>query len=326
MTAFAKRTATESTEVVETVEYISVDKIIPNRFQPRKFFNDKELEDLADSIDQNGLLQPISVRRIEDDEQGEIYELIAGERRWRAHKLLGKARVKAIVHAFDDNKSAALALIENLQRADLSAMEEAYALRQLMDMYGYNAEKMAKKIGKSRSYVANSVKLIELPEDVQAMLSLKKLEAWHGITLSGIKDKEVQSELAHKAVEKEWSVSDLRAAVDKFNGKDPTEKAAKKKGLVEVPAEGDLETETTRTGPKHPVPNNYILIKVFTEEEFNDISESLRQADLTVFVGEAIKDEIKKATSPLKPVRDSVAVKKEEEQTESDDEGGESDE
>lgn len=308
---FEKR---ESEQPVESIEYLSVDEIIPNRFQPRKTFNDKELEDLAESIDQNGLLQPISVRKIHDAEHGDKYELIAGERRWRAHKLLGKSRIKAIVGSFDDNKSAALALIENLQRSNLSGIEEAYALRNLMDMYGYNADKMAKKIGKSRSYVANAVRLINLPDDVKAMISLKKLDSWHGLTLLSLPTAEVQSELAHKAIEKEWSVADLKTAVEKITGKDEARKNnEKKKGLTEE-TKPSLETVGTE-GPKHPVPDNYILIKVDSQEELEDISASLSEAGLTVFFKEDIRNEIKKATSPIKSIRESVAVKKADEET-----------
>ena len=285
-------------EITEELTYIAIESIIPNRFQPRKFFDQKELEDLAEAIDSNGLLQPIIVRKLaEPVETGEIYELIAGERRWRAHKHLEKKRIKAIITDHDDNQSATSALIENLQRADLSSIEEAYALRQLMDLNSCTQEALAKQIGKSRPYVANLLRILKLPDEVQAMISKKELDSWHGISLLAL-PKEKQIEMAQKSVEKDWSVAELKKNIDKITGKDIVKD-------VEVATE-IFDTEEV----KNPVPNTYILVKLDSEDERQHVLTSLKEAGFNVFLNEDIKTEIKRATSPLIKVNEERASKK----------------
>jgi len=285
-------------EVSEELTYIDVANIIPNKFQPRKFFDQKELEDLAEAIDSNGLLQPIIVRKLlEQADGGEEYELIAGERRWRAHKLLEKSKIKAIVTDHGDNTSATLALIENLQRADLSAIEESYALSQLMDLEGCTQDVLAKKIGKSRSYVANSLRILKLPDEVQAMISKKELEAWHGISLLAL-PQEKQLEVAQKAVEKSWSVAELKNQIDKVTNKTPkAEKVETEEAVVDLTV-------------KYPVPDIFILIKLDAESERQDVLDSLSDAGLVFYLNEDIKSEIKAATSPLLKVNEERAAKK----------------
>ena len=273
----------ESTLLKEELKYILVTSIVPNRFQPRKDFNQQDLEELAKSIDENGLLQPVVVRKlVEPAETGEIYELIAGERRWRAHKILDETRIKALITEHDDCKSAAMALIENLQRSNLSAIEQACAMRQLMTLGNFTQETIAKRIGKSRSYVANTLRLLQAPTEIQTLLSRKQLETWHVLSLLMLPP-EQQIELANKTVEKGWSITTLKERVDKLTGR-----AEKKKEV-----EGKAEKEDA---PKSPVPARYILIRLEDEAELENVKASLTEGGLRFFQNEDIKLEIKRAT------------------------------
>lgn len=191
---------------------VSISQIDTKADQPRKTFDSESLAGLADSIAANGLLQPILVRRI-----GDRYEIIAGERRFRASKLAGLLEVPVIVTDADDVKAAKFALIENLQREDLNPYEEAAAYRALMDEYGFSQEEISTQIGKSRSAIANSLRLLDLPEEVVKLLVEGSLTAGHGRALLGLRDKEQIVPMANRAVSRNLSVRDIEAAVKKAN-------------------------------------------------------------------------------------------------------------
>lgn len=160
------------------VDLIDVERIVPNPHQPRREFKAAELEDLVSSIAENGLLQPIVVRRF-----GDGYQLIAGERRLRAFKQLGKTQIPALVRSTERDEQLVLALIENLQRSDLNAIEEAAAFRQLLRDFGLTHEDVARRVGKSRTAVTNTLRLLELPEDVRAEVSRGTISAGHARSL-----------------------------------------------------------------------------------------------------------------------------------------------
>jgi ParB family chromosome partitioning protein len=163
----------------------------PNRLQPRKTFAQDELNDLANSIREKGVLQPILVRPI----TGEInaFEIVAGERRWRAAQLAKLHDVPVVVRELSDSESLELAIIENVQRADLNAIEEAAAYHELMDRFAYTQERVAQELGKSRSHVANTLRLLKLPESVKAMIRDGRLSAGHARTLVGAPDAEARA-------------------------------------------------------------------------------------------------------------------------------------
>jgi ParB family chromosome partitioning protein len=163
----------------------------PNRFQPRKTFVAEELEDLANSIREKGLLQPILVRPIKGEPDS--FEIVAGERRWRAAQLAKLHDVPVMVRELSDGESLELAIIENVQRADLNAVEEAAAYRELMDQFTYTQERVAKEVGKSRSHIANTLRLLKLPDGVQAMIRDGRLTAGHARTLIGLTDPEARA-------------------------------------------------------------------------------------------------------------------------------------
>jgi ParB family transcriptional regulator, chromosome partitioning protein len=159
----------------------------PNRFQPRRAFGEEELRELADSIGQKGILQPILVR---PTGQSEVFEIVAGERRWRAAQLAKIHEVPVIIREFSDGEALEIALIENLQRADLNALEEAGAYQELIARFQHTQEQLSDAIGKSRSHIANTLRLLKLPEPVKAMIREGKLTAGHARTLIGADDPE----------------------------------------------------------------------------------------------------------------------------------------
>lgn len=163
----------------------------PNRFQPRKTFAQDDLTDLANSIREKGVLQPILVRPIAGE--ANAFEIVAGERRWRAAQLAKLHDVPVVVRELSDSESLELAIIENVQRADLSAIEEAAAYHELMDRFAYTQDKLAQEVGKSRSHVANTLRLLKLPESVKAMIRDGRLSAGHARTLVGAPDAEARA-------------------------------------------------------------------------------------------------------------------------------------
>ena len=212
-----------TTDKEKSVSTLKISLIDPKGDQPRKYFDKDALEELAASIVENGLLQPILVR-----EYGEgRYQIIAGERRFRASKLAGLTEIPAIVLDRDNRSVAQIALIENIQREDLNPIEEAMAYKSLKDEYGMTQEELSDKIGKSRSAVANSLRLLDLPEAILTMVATKELSAGHARTLLGVKDVEDMILLAQFALEQDLSVRQLEEQVKKINKKKkPTEEEA----------------------------------------------------------------------------------------------------
>lgn len=188
---------------------LRISDVEPKADQPRQDFDTEALASLAASIAQNGVLQPILVR----ESGGGLYQIIAGERRWRASKMAGLSEIPAIIMDADELKTAQIALIENIQRENLNPVEEAKAYRTLMDSFDLTQEEVSERVGKSRSAVANSMRLLELPEKVADYLRDGILSAGHCRALLGLKDKDKMSELADLAVQKALSVRDTEKAV-----------------------------------------------------------------------------------------------------------------
>ena len=187
---------------------IPIDRIVPNPYQPRRQFARAELDQLAASLKQHALLQPIVVRKA-----GDRYELISGERRLRAASLAGWSRIPAQVREVDDQEMAELALVENLQRKDLSPMEKARAFRRYLQTHKTTQEALAKRLQLDRSTVANFLRLLELPDDVQRLVEEGKLGAGHARTLLALATPEAQSSLAQQAVKAGWSVREVERQV-----------------------------------------------------------------------------------------------------------------
>ena len=192
---------------------VRISQIEPRNDQPRKNFELEALQQLADSIATHGLIQPVVVR----ESIGGYYEIIAGERRWRAAKMAGLTEIPVTVISADDKKASELALIENIQREDLNPIEEALAYKRLSEEYGLTQEKVAEAVGKSRSGVANCLRLLDLPEECYRLVADKVLTEGHAKVLMGIKDEEELVKAANLVAEKELSVRDTEALVKRIN-------------------------------------------------------------------------------------------------------------
>lgn len=230
----------EITESSGGVTKLRISQIEPRADQPRRNFDSESLSQLADSIAQNGVLQPVLVRA---STQTGFYQLIAGERRWRASKMAGMNEIPAIVVEADELKSAQYALIENIQREDLDAWEEASAYERMIREFGLSQEELAQSLGKSRSAVANALRLLDLPEEIVEMLRDGQLTAGHCRALLGLKDPEVMLPLATKIVSRNLSVRETEAAVRRANRR--TAETTDVKTGVEVDYLAELESRAT---------------------------------------------------------------------------------
>ena len=226
----------DSTKKVETNK-VSIKDIIRNKFQPRKDFNKESLEELSNSIKEQGVIQPIVVRPSKSLDGK--YEIIAGERRWLASQNAGLHEIPVVILNVDDLKSLEFAIVENVQRQDLNSIEEARGYQRLIDDFNYNQEKLSKFIGKSRSYIANSLRLLSLPNEVLLMVEEGSLSAGHGRTLVGIYN---SIEIAKKIIQKKLSVRQSEALVRQF--RDKKFKLVSKKDSNILDLQKELEDKT----------------------------------------------------------------------------------
>lgn len=188
---------------------IAIDKLVPGVYQPRKNFEKSSIEMLAESIKQNGILQPITVRK----RNAGGFEIIAGERRWRAAQVAGLHEVPAIIKTISDKEALQLAIIENIQREDLDPIEEAEGFQRLMTEFSYSQQDVAEKVGKERSSVANALRLIGLPVEIKDLVAAKSLSVGHAKSLLGVADRAAMIRLAKESVNKGWSVRALEAEI-----------------------------------------------------------------------------------------------------------------
>ena len=202
------------TKVEPQKNQVSISDLVPNKYQPRKIFDEASLEDLTNSIKERGMIQPIIVRKSRDDQSK--FEIIAGERRWLAAQRAGLHNVSVVITEADDLKSLEFAIVENVQRHDLNPLEEAQGYKRLIDEFSYDQEKVSKFIGKSRSHIANSLRLLTLPEDVIKLIEAQKLTAGHAKILVGLNN---ASFVAAKIIEKKLSVRQTEALVRIFKNK-----------------------------------------------------------------------------------------------------------
>lgn len=195
------------------IQNINIDLIIPNRFQPRLTFDEKTLNELAASIKEHGIIQPLVLRRL-----GDKFEIIAGERRYKAATLAGLTEVPAIISNIDDNKSAELALVENVQRKNLNSLEEAKSYKKILDKEGLTQEELAKKIGVSQSTVANKLRLLNLTMEAQDALMNEKISERHARSLLTVTDPKVQVDLLNRVINERLTVRQLDDEIKKLNG------------------------------------------------------------------------------------------------------------
>ncbi|AOM81414.1 nucleoid occlusion protein [Salisediminibacterium beveridgei] len=192
----------------EEIQQIPVKDIVPNPFQPRSVFNEDKIEELAMTLHTHGMIQPIVVRPGQDN-----FEIIAGERRWRAVQTLGWETISAVVKEMNDTKTASIALIENLQREELTSIEEATAYQKLLELHGLTQESLAQRLGKGQSTVANKLRLLQLSGEVQEALKQRKITERHARALLALKDETLQIKILANLIEYDWNVKQTEDAV-----------------------------------------------------------------------------------------------------------------
>lgn len=213
----------------DEVIQIPVGQIEPNRYQPRSIFAQEKIEELAQTIHTHGMIQPIVVRKMDQGSSG--YELIAGERRWRAVQVLGWESVPAIIREMNEAETASVALIENLQREELSVIEEAMAYQRLLDIHGLTQEALAQRLGKSQSTIANKMRLLKLPERVQQAVLEKKITERHARALIILKDPEKQEKILDEIIEKDLNVKQTEERIAKLFEEKVKKKKPRLKGI-----------------------------------------------------------------------------------------------
>lgn len=264
------------------IKNIALTEIMPNPEQPRKNFDEDEMQDLAASIKEHGVLVPIIVNK---NAQNEKFVLVAGERRYRAAKRAGLGEVPAIVKNFSEQEMLEIALIENVQRSDLNVIEEARGYKLLMERFGYSAEELAKRMGKSRPQVANCVRLLNLPEEVIAMVAEGKLTAGHARPLLALGDKAWQIDMAENIYRDNLNVRQVETLINQMKEEPPAaekeEKSAEKKYADELNTELKIiqeqlkEVFKTKVAIKNRGGKGKIEINFYNEEELKRIIDLL---------------------------------------------------
>ena len=215
------------TKIEPKKNQLPISDLVPNKYQPRKIFNETNLEELTNSIKERGIIQPIIVRNSNDDKSK--YEIIAGERRWLAAQRAGFHEVPVVITEADDLKSLEFAIVENVQRNDLNPLEEALGYKRLIDEFSYDQEKVSKFIGKSRSYIANALRILTLPDDVIKLIETQKLTTGHAKILVGLEN---ASFVANKIIEKKLSVRQAENFVLLFKNKKHRSKNTKDTNII----------------------------------------------------------------------------------------------
>lgn len=249
--------------------------IEPNRDQTRKIFDEDALAELADSIAKHGVIQPLLVRPMPDGS----YQLVAGERRWRASRMAGLTEVPVVIKELSDDEAMALALIENLQREDLNAIEEAQGIKALMDTLSLTQDEAAERVGKSRPAVANALRLLKLPDSVIALVSDGKLSPGHARALLGFKDEQDIIETADLIIEKGLTVRDVEKLVKKRNKEPKAEKPAARRASyydeVEL-ALTDFLGRKVKVGTKPGKESGVLEIDFFDKDDLTRLADALK--------------------------------------------------
>jgi len=261
----------EDDKIVE----IPLTQLRANPYQPRKTFEEDAIKDLAESIREHGVIQPIVVRQALKG-----YEIIAGERRFRASQLLGNPTIPAVVRTYNDQQTMEIALIENVQREDLNSIEVAIAYQAIMNQFNLTQEELSLKVGKSRSHIANFLRLLTLPEEIKDFVSRGTLSMGHARALAGIKDDNLKRRLAQQTVTAEWSVRELEEAVQNADTKKasakPKAKAKKRDPYIEEIEETLREKFQTTVRIKPNKDKGHIELSYFGKSDLERLLELLK--------------------------------------------------
>lgn len=255
-----------------SVEYIAVNQLVVNPFQPRKIFVEAALQELATSIGEHGIIQPIVVRK-----HGKKYEIIAGERRFRAAQLAGLSEVPAIIKEMSEQQMMEVAILENLQREDLTPIEEAEAYSNLITKLKFTQDELAKRLGKSRPHIANHIRLLQLPENIRQSMNEGMLSMGHGRAILGVKNKKTMQEIADKVIKQGLNVRQVEALVQQLNDKVPHETRKTKKDIFVQETEAHLRDYFgTNVQIKKQKNKGKIEIEFYSEDDLARILDVLQ--------------------------------------------------
>ena len=258
--------------VKNEIIYLHPDKIKPNPFQPREEFNQEHIEELAQSIKEKGVIQPLLVRR-----QGDFYELIAGERRLRACNSLGIKEIPTIVKEVDDRDSLEYALIENIQREDLNPIEEAHAYQHLIDKFQVTQEKISEALGKARATIANTLRLLKLPHEIQEEMKKGRISFAHGRALLELEDENQQRRLAQEVIAKALSVRELETLIKTHRPKGIRRRAPSvREPFVAVLEEELQHALSTKVRISKMKKRGHIFIEFYSQEDLERIAKIIR--------------------------------------------------
>jgi len=277
----------DESEIKESeIAEIDIEKIVPNRDQPRKSFDKQEIQELAESIRENGIIQPIILRA-----KDEVYEIVVGERRFRAAKEAGLKKVPAIIKDYSESRLLEIALIENIQRKDLNPLEEALAYKTIIDRDTITQEELSKRVGRSRSYIANMIRLLELPDEIKNFVSRGTITVGHAKAIMALNEKEKKVEIAKKVAEEGLSVREAEDLVREVNASQndfvnvPRGTANDSKEMVTAQGEKSIyikeleekliSTLGTRVKIRYSKGKGAIIINFFSDEELDRLLEDL---------------------------------------------------
>ena len=257
----------------DRVLYIDINDIKPNKDQPRKTFNEEKLKDLANSIKENGVIQPLIIRKAQNG-----YELVAGERRWRAARIAEIKKVPCIIRNFDEKQNMIVAIIENMQRENLDPIEEALGLNEMIKRFEFTQEQVSNALGKSRAYIANSLRLLKLPEKIQNMIIEGRISAAHGRTIITIKDENKQIEVCDKIIRNGLSVRAAERLTEKIKDDARPERKKRKPGVnAEIAAVEDELRKIfgTKVNINGKASTGKIEIEYYSIDELNRLIDML---------------------------------------------------
>ena len=267
----------EINNTVENVEngisYININDIKPNEGQPRKTFDEEKISELADSIQEHGLIQPIVLRKATKG-----YEIVAGERRWRACRKAGLKEVPCIIKELTDEENMLIAIIENMQREDLNPIEEAEGLNQMIVTYGLTQAEVSKSVGKSRPYITNALRLLKLPEEVRALVSSGELSSGHARAIAGVSGKTAQIKIAEKIIKEGLSVRETEKLIKELDApeKRPAKRKPEKNADVKRVEEDLKAVLGTRVNLAQSGKKGKIEIEYYSREELERLIELLK--------------------------------------------------
>lgn len=255
------------------ISFIDINEIKPNQNQPRKSFNEEKLEELAASIIENGLIQPVILRKADKG-----YEIVAGERRWRACRKAGLKEIPCIIREFTDEQNMLIAIIENMQREDLNPIEEAEGLNQMIVNFGMTQEQVSKSVGKSRPYITNALRLLKLPSEIREMLLANQLSAGHARAIAGISDTEKQIQLAEYAIKEGLSVREIEKIIKEENAskKKISRKKAEKSADVRKVEDDLKQIMGTKVNLNQSGKKGKIEIEYYSRDELERLIEMLK--------------------------------------------------